>query len=514
MNGNNLLLGLSYIDRKFIEESETDTVFEKREAYAGRGKRTIRRPLLIAAVIALILMLVGCAVVYVLHLRDLKIGEWTHTQSRYIDADGNKVYETEVVREVLSLQGVTGSPNFQAAQEWFAFEQKYDQDRTLLDEAEENPIEVPREYDAYFVYNQEMLDKVDEIARKYGLELAGESAGVQAYENEIFFDSLGIDQLHRKDTDASVRYSAGYFYACGNFDMAFYIALPGERSSAPREVLGSYRYNGKAYFDTVYGVIDSGGNYEEWNYEASDGQEVLIVMDDQYARIFCDREDAFVSLFLNRIYRNEDGTEGSLTRQEVEQIVQCMDFTVTPQKPDMERAKEELQASAEAYQKEQEAKKPAEHDSYDSVIQTLLNNGVDPEEYDYALRDVTGDGVEELLGGKDGTFGWIRTMDGGKVTTICSRGMDFGFRLCEGNIVKYSEGNGESEHCYFLSFDPDAGMFSPFLYLGYDPWEEQWYRSEDGLNKEYISREEFDRIVSGYKVIDIGMKPISEYPFS
>ncbi|MGN0556546.1 MAG: Gfo/Idh/MocA family oxidoreductase, partial [Acutalibacteraceae bacterium] len=73
--------------------------------------------------------------------------------------------------------------------------------------------------DMCFENYEEMLDKVDEIARKYGLELAGESAGVQAYENEIFFDSLGIDQLHRKDTDASVRYSAGYFYACGNFDM-------------------------------------------------------------------------------------------------------------------------------------------------------------------------------------------------------------------------------------------------------------------------------------------------------
>lgn len=67
----------------------------------------------------------------------------------YIDADGNKIDETEIVREVISLQGVTGSPNFKATQEWFAFEQEYDKDHTLLYETDKHPIDVPSAYDVY-----------------------------------------------------------------------------------------------------------------------------------------------------------------------------------------------------------------------------------------------------------------------------------------------------------------------------------------------------------------------------
>lgn len=54
MKGKNLLLGLSYIDRKYIEEAETDTISTK--------GLTLRRPLLIAAIIALMLLLVGCGI--------------------------------------------------------------------------------------------------------------------------------------------------------------------------------------------------------------------------------------------------------------------------------------------------------------------------------------------------------------------------------------------------------------------------------------------------------------------
>lgn len=54
MNGKNLFLGLSYIDRKFIEEAETDTIPAKR--------LSIRRPLLVAAMIGLMLLLVGCGI--------------------------------------------------------------------------------------------------------------------------------------------------------------------------------------------------------------------------------------------------------------------------------------------------------------------------------------------------------------------------------------------------------------------------------------------------------------------
>ena len=70
MNGKNLLIGLSYIDRKYIEESEQDIPVKKaitpaRNQHKAQSKRlSTRKAWLIAAVIALMLLLVGCAVAY------------------------------------------------------------------------------------------------------------------------------------------------------------------------------------------------------------------------------------------------------------------------------------------------------------------------------------------------------------------------------------------------------------------------------------------------------------------
>ena len=61
MNGQNLLIGLSHIDRKFIEESENDTVSGMKGTYekSGQGRKVFRKPLLIAAIIAMMLFLMG-----------------------------------------------------------------------------------------------------------------------------------------------------------------------------------------------------------------------------------------------------------------------------------------------------------------------------------------------------------------------------------------------------------------------------------------------------------------------
>lgn len=72
MNGQNLLIGLSHIDRKFIEESENDTISGTKGTYekSGQVRKVFRKPLLIAAIIALMLFLMGCASVIYLVLAE------------------------------------------------------------------------------------------------------------------------------------------------------------------------------------------------------------------------------------------------------------------------------------------------------------------------------------------------------------------------------------------------------------------------------------------------------------
>lgn len=63
--------GLQYIGDDLIENAETGQ-FPAQNQESGKTHRPIRRPLLIAALIALLLLLVGCAVVYVLKLENVK----------------------------------------------------------------------------------------------------------------------------------------------------------------------------------------------------------------------------------------------------------------------------------------------------------------------------------------------------------------------------------------------------------------------------------------------------------
>ena len=123
MNGKDIFLGLRYVGEDLIEKAEYGQFSangEKQEKTHGR----IRRPLLLAALIALLLMLVGCGIAYVLHLQDLKIGVQTVPQTQYDDS-GSRIDETEVELDVLSMQGIKGSPNYLANQEWLAFTNSY-----------------------------------------------------------------------------------------------------------------------------------------------------------------------------------------------------------------------------------------------------------------------------------------------------------------------------------------------------------------------------------------------------
>ena len=166
MNGQNLLIGLSHIDRKFIEESENDTVSGMKGTYekSGKGRKVFRKPLLIAAIIALMLFLMGCAAVVLFHLNDLKIGEQTYTQHPLYLEDGTKTPATEKVKEIISVQGVAESPNQQAAKEWYEFTKAYDIAQKYPDGIPD--FTAPDAYDSYWVLTQELVDKVDDICKK------------------------------------------------------------------------------------------------------------------------------------------------------------------------------------------------------------------------------------------------------------------------------------------------------------------------------------------------------------
>ncbi len=326
---------------------------------AGKDEIMYRKkmkPVFLAAMIALMVLLMGCDIVAE-SMQDMIIGESVSPGDSYLDESGVLVTEPTIIREVISLQGLAGSPGMLAAQEWFEFEQSYDPDYSLLNQAEQSGFQAPEEYDAYSIYTQEMIDKVDEITEKYDLKLAGAFAGIQEDYNDLFFEALGLDALHRADANVNAQYLSGYFYSCGNFDFCFNLTLTGE-NAWPEDILVSMRYNDKEYLDVVWASVSDIAQMEQWTYRTPDGTDVLIVMGDEQARVFYDRSDAFMFVSIDTYRWDENGENLYMTKADVEQVVDCIDFSVKPHKPDMDYVKEKI-AEYEAKRLEEIANQPA-----------------------------------------------------------------------------------------------------------------------------------------------------------
>ena len=345
------------------------------------------RPAILAAIVALMVLLMGCAWVAI-RLDGLKMGEYV-IKGEIIDSENNVVKETELIRDVISLQGLAGTPSHQAAAEWYAYEQDY---ITNHWEKIQNDFQVPEEYHAYSPGNQEMVDKLDEICEKYGLQLAGERIYVETWHDSIMLKILDIEYLVT-DAVRDVEHLGGYFYACGNFKHVFEFTLDSPEASWKYPIHGSIFYHDKEYLDTVFWSVNT-ENYSQWNYTCSDGTQVLIVTSDDRAEILCDRDDAFISLGVFRVGYDENDNKVYMTERDLELIAEAIDFSVKPRKPDMEAAQKQLEEMTQAYEDTKPERKPFQ---YGEAVQWQINNRYSDEPLYYCLYDFDGDGSLELL---------------------------------------------------------------------------------------------------------------------
>lgn len=325
MNGKDIFLGLRYIDEDLIEEAEFS-------AFPVRNARTFRRPLLIAAVIALTLLLVGCAVVYILNLQGLTLGHQQREYDSFSD-DGLEYLGTETVTEqVLTLAGLQGSPAYRAAQEWFDFQQQYDPDREIQKKVWGNYPEFPEEYQSYGLYTQEMKDALDTILKKYGLKLQGRRVPFRT--TKLTMKALGMEHVLTPGSEASMDVTNAFYYENGNLNLDFNIVLPDGEAT-----WGSLYYRRKDCLidDTC---IISGDSWKEWNYTTASGHDTLILRspDTWIAWIFCDMGDSTAALRVearHEVYSElPDGTDiidsTEMTDRQLELLADSIDFSIQP----------------------------------------------------------------------------------------------------------------------------------------------------------------------------------------
>ena len=129
------------------------------------GAKHLPRLWLVAAVIGLMLLLVGCMVAYVLRLQDLKVAEYRPTTPTVYDENGDVIsLPTIAPRTQITLQGA----NQEALAEWNSFCRDYDPDGAIVTANDNNELGIPNPYYIpYGCYSQEMVDKLNEIVQKY-----------------------------------------------------------------------------------------------------------------------------------------------------------------------------------------------------------------------------------------------------------------------------------------------------------------------------------------------------------
>lgn len=323
MNGREIFKGLQYIDADLIEEAEFSS-FPK--------VRTLRRPLVVAAAAALALLLVGCAVVYVLNIQGLILGQQQREHDRFSE-DGLEYLGTETVTEqVLTLAGLQGTPAYRAAQEWFDFQEAYDPDWAIKKSVWGNFPEFPEEYASYDLYTQEMKDALDAILQKYDLKPQGRR--VPFLTTKQTMKALGMENILAPGSGAAMDVTNAFFYENGNLNVDFDITLPDGKNT-----WGSLYYRRKdCLIDDTFSI--SGDSWREWNYTTASGHDMLILRSSEswIGWIICDMGESTASLRVEAradVYGElPDGTgtvdSTYMSDRQLELLADAIDFTIQP----------------------------------------------------------------------------------------------------------------------------------------------------------------------------------------
>ena len=511
MNGKDLLIGLGSISPKYYDEAENDNITEVKR------HRTFRRPLLVAAIIALLLMLVGCAVVYVLRLQDMSIGTETYTQT--FDDNGKYLDEpVEKTRDVLTLFGHSGDNIQKATAEWFAFLETYDPDGALMDNNPDH-AEIPNRYEyTYGCYTPDMVAKVDEIAARYNLKLLEEWLPFQAWQSDIFLEESGIGSLVRPGSGAVMTRLSGMFYPPYNFDVDIEL----KADSLENNLWVTVLYARKDYFPKDYPGGTDLSLYEQWDYTAPDGTTLLLALNTKgHGYVIAELENAMMILsidgnFSTSAYPTADEV---MTREELEAAAAVFDYSIQPQIIERTAVEKRLEESQAAY----DAENAYEPETFGSFVDVLIGRYPTPNETaKYTFFDLTGDGEEELLISHiNGTIDQCYTVQDGEVLFFWGNDT----YLCEGNVLEYYYEDPERSdfHMYhrytktdtataWIDTDPETNGDSITVVT---KSKGKWYQADDLHDQETeISESEAMAIIEQYPRIELDWKPVMDYPIS
>lgn len=502
MTGKDLLIGLGDISQKYYEEAETESLTP------ARNRKTFRKPFLIAALIAVTMLLAGCAVAYVLRLQDMSIGQETYTQ--YFDENGRAIDPTEKTRDILTLYGYSGDPIQLALTDWFHFLETYDADGALRDNNPDHE-EIPNQYEyTYSCYTSDMVAKVDEIARKYQLKLLEEWIPFQRYQSGIFLEEAGISSLVLPDSGAQVSGMVGMAFPPHNFEMEFELTL----ENLDNRLWVTAIYARKDYFPRAFpGGVDL-SQFTQWDATAPDGTPLLLALGSNgQSYIIAQPENAML------VYSIDGNFSGSaypqagqvITKAELEKIAEVFDYSIQPEISDRAAVMQKLEESQASYEAEH-AYQPATYGSFGEYLKEMY--AIPDENLLYTFRDMNGDGEADLLIGQNGYYNvWVTIQDG-----ETREQMLLNTYLCEGNVQEgYSAFDFYESHVYTapVSENVISDMYAePEILTVLKRERNQWSQGPNDFMQTPITEAEAHDVIARYPRVELDWKPLLEYPLS
>ena len=290
MKSMDLLETIGSIRDKYILEAHSQTA-------APKKRMPSKRLFLIAAIIAMMLLLVGC-VAYILGLKDMYVGEYTH------DAGFAGTQNSDMI----SLQGYAGSPEYLAAKEWNEYLLSYDEDKSIIGEISNNPTNLDSKYTEYQVYTQEMCDKLEEISQKYDLKL-------HSVLNTV--DQAELDyRVGGEFTSDNLSRGWAYIYEDGTFQ------FDGDVYLNNTQVLFQLRRSVKGTLDEVVLTIGNIEHYQESQYQTASGEPVMLAVGPTKGLIIADFEECFITV-------NVLGSYGiDITEEHLKYIADSINYSV------------------------------------------------------------------------------------------------------------------------------------------------------------------------------------------
>lgn len=488
-----------------VGEAREDYVLsaiQSRETTYRKNPR--RKAWFIAAMISLLLLLVGC-VAYVLNLQDFSVGQDAYTQK--FNDEGLSIEPAEKNRDVFGFYGKQGDPCHEAAKEWYAFTQLQNQTDVM-----QGP-DIPESYlYTYGCRTKEAADKLEFLAEKYGLTLLDRPITFQQHQAQVFWKHSGIPSLLQDSAPAEILHASVTYYPPYNFTSNFEMVL----TDTGRHYHGSLFYLQKNYFPSLGFWHLELDDFTQWHYTTDQGDSLLMAMN-QKGRCFiiADRSNTAQVVTINGNLSDSlyPAASDLLEKEQLNAIAECFDFHLAPEiiKPDS--IQRELEQADQAFQ-EAHTFEPEIYANFENYLKEGITSYT--ERQNYVLYDITGDGSPELLLGEDGyCTHWLTMIDGQVVNQH-----EFGYRIYfgENGVMSVRPGlhNAVQVFTYHAPIDEQAlvqddhfGQFQFSLRYERGTWAqlEGWQE-----NQIPISEETAIELCTKFIPLELNWQPLFRFP--